>query len=214
MIDPALLVIAKAPVAGRCKTRLCPPCTPEQAAALAEAALCDTLASVLATPAARHVLVLDGEPGAWLPPGLELIEQRGDGLAQRLAAAFEDAGAPSLLVGMDTPQVTPARLGSGLDLLRHGNDAVLGRAPDGGYWAIGLREADGRVFSGVPMSQADTGERQRARLEELDLRPAILPALRDIDEIADARAIAAIAPGGRFAAALAAMGLDDEAWAA
>lgn len=59
---PALAVIAKAPVAGRVKTRLCPPCTPQQAAALAGAALQDTLAAVAATPAHRRVLVLDGEP--------------------------------------------------------------------------------------------------------------------------------------------------------
>lgn len=214
MIDPALLVIAKAPVAGRSKTRLCPPCTPEQAAALAEAALRDTLAAVLATPAARHVLVLDGEPGSWLPPGLPIVEQRGDGLAERIAAAFQDAGAPGLLIGMDTPQVSSARLAAGLDLLRHGSDAVLGLAPDGGYWAIGLRDADDRAFAGVPMSEADTGERQRARLVALGLRPAMLPALRDIDEIADARAIAAVAPEGRFAAALNAMGLADGAWVA
>ncbi|MGI8728475.1 MAG: TIGR04282 family arsenosugar biosynthesis glycosyltransferase [Solirubrobacteraceae bacterium] len=211
MTDPALFVIAKAPVAGRCKTRLCPPCTPEQAAALAEAALVDTLAAVLATPAARHVLVLDGEPGPWMPAGLDVVPQRGDGLAERLGAAFEDAGAPALLVGMDTPQVTPARLSDGLDLLRQGGDAVLGMAPDGGYWAIGLRRADRSVFTGVPMSEADTGERQCERLEVLGLRPQMLPELRDFDEIADARHIAAEVPHGRFAAALAAIELDDGA---
>ena len=65
-----LAVIAKAPVAGRVKTRLCPPCTPEEAAALAEAALRDTLAAMAAAaPRAawrRRVVVLDGAPGAWL----------------------------------------------------------------------------------------------------------------------------------------------------
>lgn len=64
----ALLVIAKQPVPGRVKTRLVPPCTHEQAAALAEAALTDTLHTVLKVPATRRVLVLDGEPGPWLPP--------------------------------------------------------------------------------------------------------------------------------------------------
>lgn len=214
MSEPALLVIAKAPVAGRCKTRLCPPCTPKQAAALAEAALCDTLAAVLATPAARRVLVLDGEPGPWMPGGLEVVRQRGDGLAERLAAAFDDAGAPALLVGMDTPQLTTGLLSSGLDLLRRGDDAVLGPAPDGGYWVIGLQAADPRVFAGLAMSEADTGARQRERLDELGLRTSMLPALRDIDEIADARAIAAAAPHGRLAAALGTMGLDDGARAA
>ncbi len=207
MSDPALLVIAKAPIAGASKTRLCPPCTPIQAAQLAEAALRDTLAAVLATPVKRRVLVLDGDPGPWLPAGFELVTQRGDGLAQRLAAAFEDAGTPALLVGMDTPQVTPALLTEGLDVLRCGHEAVLGLAPDGGYWAIGLRHADARVFEDVPMSADDTGARQLARLRILRMTPVMLPELRDVDRIADARAAAALVPDGRFARTLASMDL-------
>ncbi|MEO8424921.1 MAG: glycosyltransferase, partial [Actinomycetota bacterium] len=91
-----LLVIAKAPVLGRSKTRLCPPCSPEDAARIAEAALADTLDAVAHTSASERVLVLDGDPGGWLPDGFRVIPQRGDGLDERLAAAFEDAGAPAL----------------------------------------------------------------------------------------------------------------------
>jgi len=174
----ALIVIAKAPRAGRVKTRLCPPCTPAQAAALARAALEDTLEAVAATPVARRVVALDGPAGPWLPPGFELVPQRGDGLAQRLAAAFADVGEPAFLVGMDTPQVTPAMLTAGLAALDRA-DAVLGPAPDGGYWAIGLRRPD--------------------------LRTAGLPALCDVDTIADARTVAEAAPSTRFAAELAAV---------
>jgi uncharacterized protein len=200
---PALLVIAKEPVPGRVKTRLTPPCTPAQAASLARAAIEDTLAAALAVQrAARRVLVLDGEPGDWVPDGFEVIAQRGDGLAERLAAAFEDAGAPAFLVGMDTPQVTPQLLEAGLDAVL-ADDAVFGAALDGGYWGIGLREADARAFDGVPMSEDNTGAVQRVRLAILGLRTAILPPLRDIDTIEDARAVAREAPGGRFAAALA-----------
>ncbi|MFC9290815.1 glycosyltransferase, partial [Streptomyces sp. NPDC057052] len=65
-----LLVIAKEPLPGRVKTRLTPPFAPWEAAALAEAALADTLAAVAAAPAVRRRLVLDGAPGPWLPPGL------------------------------------------------------------------------------------------------------------------------------------------------
>lgn len=63
-----LLVIAKEPRPGRVKTRLTPPFSPRQAAALAEAALVDTLLAVAAAPVRRRVLVLDGTPGPWLPP--------------------------------------------------------------------------------------------------------------------------------------------------
>src|SRR3954464_13106957 len=196
-VAPALLVIAKEPVPGRVKTRLTPPCTPEQAARLARAAIEDTLAAALAAGGdTRRVLVLDGEPGPWIPPGFEVVAQRGRGLAARLAAAFEDAGGPAFLIGMDTPQVTPTLLEAALDALaRH--DAVLGAAPDGGYWGIGLRRADARVFEGVPMSEDRTGAVQRARLAALGLATATLPPLRDIDTIEDARAAADDVPGGR-----------------
>jgi uncharacterized protein len=201
----ALVVLAKAPRAGLSKTRLCPPCTPQEAAALARAALADTLDAMVATPAARHVLVLDGPVGDWIPAGVEVIAQRGRGLDERLAHAFIDVGEPALLAGMDTPQVTAAELADGLAaLMAPGIDAVLGPAPDGGYWAIGLRAPRTDAFVGVPMSTAHTGRAQLARLRTLGLGVELLPALRDVDRIADAHAIAALAPRGRFARALAA----------
>jgi rSAM/selenodomain-associated transferase 1 len=206
-LSPALVVIAKAPRAGHSKTRLCPPCTPRQAAALARAALADTLEAVRATPASRHVLVLDGDPGDWLPEGFEVLPQHGRGLDERLANAFEDVAGPALLIGMDTPQVTPRYLADALErLAQPAIDAVLGPAPDGGYWAIGLREPDPDVFRGVPMSSAGTCRAQRVRLSQLGLRVSELPALRDVDRIADAHAVAALAPTGRFARALALTG--------
>ncbi len=148
------------------------------------------------------MLVLDGEPGAWLPPGWEVVRQRGHGLAERLAAAFEDAGAPAFLVGMDTPQLTPALIRAGLRALAT-HDAAFGPAADGGYWGIGLRRPRRAVFAGVPMSEPHTGAVQRRRLDALGLRTAVLPTLLDVDTIAAARAVAADAPASRFAAALA-----------
>jgi len=206
----SLIVIAKAPVAGRSKTRLSPPCTPAEAAALAGAALEDTLAAVAAVPGSRRrLLVLEGSPDGWPPAGFELHRQRSGGLGERLAGAFAAAGGPALLVGMDTPQLTAAQLERALEALERPTvDAVLGRAPDGGYWAMGLREPDERVFAGVPMSSRETGAHQRARLEELGLRVAELEPLRDVDTIADARAVAAERPDSRFARALAALALD------
>src|SRR3954454_15558628 len=91
---PALIVIAKSPVAGRVKTRLCPPCTPEQAATIAAAALADTLATVGATPATARVLALDGAPGPWIPDGYVIVPQHGNGLDERLANAFASVTGP------------------------------------------------------------------------------------------------------------------------
>jgi hypothetical protein len=202
-MTPALIVIAKEPVAGRVKTRLCPPFTSAQAAWLAEAALADTLRTVLDTPARERVLVLDGNPGGWLPDGFTVVPQIAGPLEVRLAAAFavvaDVSPGPALLIGMDTPQVDPDHLsGDWADA-----DALLGPAEDGGFWALGLRDPSpalaARVLHGVPMSRSDTGARQLARLVTAGMRTRFLPMLRDVDTAEDAFAVAAQRPDGRFA---------------
>ncbi|MFJ5552194.1 DUF2064 domain-containing protein [Streptomyces sp. NPDC093225] len=193
----SLLVIAKEPVPGRVKTRLTPPFTPEEAAALAAAALADTLAAVAAAPADRRVLVLDGEPGPWLPPGFEVVPQCGGGLDVRLAAAFADCTGPALLIGMDTPQVTPELLAPALDF--GGCGAWFGPAADGGFWALGLAVPDPALLLGVPMSVPETGAVQYGRLRAAGLRTRLLPRLRDVDTAADAAEVASRAPRSRFA---------------
>ena len=209
MSGPALIVIAKAPLPGRSKTRLCPPCTGEQAAALAGAALGDTLAAAAQAPAARRVVALEGDLAPWLPAGFEVVPQCGGGLAERLAGAFEEVGGPALLVAMDTPQLTPALLAEALARLGEpGAGAALGPTPDGGYWGVGLRRPDPTVFEGVPMSSRLTCAAQAERLRALGLATVTLPALTDVDTIADARAVARAAPATRFAAELRALGLD------
>ncbi|MEW2805832.1 DUF2064 domain-containing protein [Streptomyces massasporeus] len=194
-----LLVIAKEPRPGRVKTRLTPPFTPGQAAELAEAALADTLHAVAATPATRRVLVLDGAPGPWLPPGFDVVAQCAGGLDERLARAFARCAGPALLIGMDTPQVTPELLT--VDFADC--DAWFGPAEDGGFWALGLACPDPALLRGVPMSTPVTGAVQRERLVAAGLRVRELPTLRDIDTAPDAHAVAALAPRGRFAARLA-----------
>jgi uncharacterized protein len=201
----AVIVIAKAPVPGRCKTRLTPPCTPEQAARLAAAALRDTLAAVAGCRAERRVVALEGRAGEWLPPGFEVIPQRGSGLDGRIASAFMDVGGPALLVGMDTPQLTPGLLDDALTALE-GADAALGHTVDGGFWAVGLMEARPEAFVGIPMSTPTTGAGQQRRLEGLELRVAALPRMRDVDFIADALHVAERSPDTHFAATLRAQG--------
>jgi hypothetical protein len=202
----SVLVIAKAPVPGRSKTRLSPPWSPREAAAIAAAALVDTLATVARTPARERVLVLDGEPGPWVPDGFRVIAQRGDGLDERIAAAFADSGGPALLIGMDTPQVTPALLAAAAGpLVDKTADATFGMAEDGGFWLLGLREVDPGLILGVPMSQPDTGPKQLARLEQAGLRVTMLPQLTDVDTVREAELVAAVTPGSRFAACLARM---------
>jgi uncharacterized protein len=201
-----IIVLAKAPVPGRVKTRLCPPCNLEQASELARAALVDTLTAVAATPCDQRVLVLDGVPGPWLPAGFEVLPQRGGGLDERLACAFYDVVDGGLLLGMDTPHCTPSRLTAALHALgAPGVDAVLGPSLDGGWWALGLREPDPALLLGVPMSTPYTGQAQRARLHQLRLRTVALPTMRDVDDFDDALAVARTAPGSRFARTLRSM---------
>ena len=203
--DATLLVLAKAPIAGRVKTRLCPPCSPEQAATLAEAAIVDTLAAALATPGVRPVLVLDGVPGGWVPNGLEIVPQVEGDLGARLAGAFATVDGPAVLVGMDTPQVTARTLHAAVDeLLRPGTDAVLGHTVDGGWWIIGFRSPQPSAFVGVPMSTAETGARQAERLNELGLSVVTLETETDVDTFADARTVARRSPTTAFGRAFAA----------
>jgi uncharacterized protein len=196
-----VLVMAKAPVPGRVKTRLCPPLSLTAAASVAEAALADTLAAVAACGADRRLVALDGEPGPWLPSGFSVIPQHGDGFAARLASAWRDAGGPGLQIGMDTPQVTPALLDACLEATASPDvSAALGPALDGGWWALGLSERwEVDVFAGVSMSTRATGACQLASLRAHGHRVAQLPALLDVDTITDARQVAAQAPSGRFA---------------
>jgi rSAM/selenodomain-associated transferase 1 len=201
-----LIVIAKAPVPGRVKTRLTPPCSPEQAAGLAHAALHDTLQAVAATPAAARRLVLDGDLSGLSAEGFDVRPQRPGGLDDRLEGAFADLPGPALLVGMDTPQITPELLGSAARVLDDDAiDAVLGAADDGGWWCIGFRRPVAGAFAGVPMSVTSTCAEQRRRLAELGLRVGELPVLRDVDTISDARAVARHAPHTRFARAVGAL---------
>jgi uncharacterized protein len=202
-VTPHVLVLAKEPVPGRVKTRLSPPCTPAQAAEVAAAALSDTMNTVRSIEVSRRVLVFDGRPSGE-GEGFEVIGQRGDGLAERLANAFEDAGAPALLIGMDCPQMSPFTLADAiatLELQRF--DAVLGATVDGGYWAIGLKRADRAVFAGIPMSTPHTFAAQFARLHALGLRVGLLPVLQDVDHFSDATAVASMIPTSNFGRAVA-----------
>jgi len=206
-----LCVLAKEPRPGFVKTRLCPPCSPEQAAELAAACLVDTLRAVAGIDDARALVFLDGEPGPWLPPGIDVLGQVDGDLGRRLDAAVTAAfdrnpAGPVVVIGMDTPQVRPVDLIPVGTLLGVGAppqaDAVLGMATDGGYWLIGFRQLVPGAFDGVPMSTSGTGAAQARRLSELGCRVRLTRELVDVDDIASARSVAHDAPATTFASAL------------
>jgi glycosyltransferase A (GT-A) superfamily protein (DUF2064 family) len=199
----SLMVIAKAPLPGLVKTRLCPPLEPDQAAAVAAACLLDTLDAASAVPAGRHVLVIDGDVVPWRPPNWEVVAQRGGPLEERLANAFGDVGLPAVVIAMDTPQVRATSLARAIGAVREGR-AVIGPAHDGGYWALGLPTgADPEaVFAGVPMSTSYTAAVQRQRLVGLGYPVDQLEVLRDVDVYEDLAPVAALVPRRRVAALL------------
>ncbi|MDQ6896783.1 MAG: DUF2064 domain-containing protein [Actinomycetota bacterium] len=208
MIPDTVIVLAKSPRPGRVKTRLQPTFSGAEAAALAAASIRDTLDTVARLGPRRLVVAWDGPPVGWLPPQAVVLPQRGTGLDERLEHVFADVfaldpapggvdigpGRPTLLVGMDTPQLAPRDL----DVDWAGHDAVLGPSEDGGYWAIGFRRYVAGAIRGVPMSTSATGNVQYARLKALGLDVLELPALLDVDEPADAARVAAGWPGSRF----------------
>lgn len=217
MSGGVVLVVAKAPVAGVAKTRLATSAGAVAAARVAAASLLDTLDAAVRTPAATTAVAFTGDLDA-AEERAELTEllgrcdvfgQRGSGFAERLAAAHADvaerhAGAPVVQIGMDSPQVTPALLASALSRLDTAG-AALGPAPDGGWWALALRDPrNASVLVDVPMSTADTAVATRAALADRGLDVASLPMMSDVDTVDDAHAVARTAPGGRFARAVAA----------
>ncbi|WP_377274490.1 DUF2064 domain-containing protein [Peterkaempfera sp. SMS 1(5)a] len=140
-----------------------------------------------------------------MPPGYQVVPQCGGGLDARLAAAFEaaDPDLPALLVGMDTPQLTPGLLAPALGPHAWQDcDAWYGPAADGGFWALGLARPDAarRLLPGVPMSAPNTGAELRNRLAAAGLRTRDLAVLTDVDTAAEARQVADAAPHTRFAA--------------
>ncbi len=201
-----VIVLAKAPSPGRVKTRLTPPLTADQAAAVAAAALDDTFRAVLSsTRSTGIVAVFDGDPSPWVPTGIAVIPQGDGGLDRRLPAAFGDVHAlhrtAMVLIAMDTPQVTAAMVDEAIDALAQPEvDAVFGPADDGGFWLIGLRAllpdetSYDLLFHDVPMSTDGTGAAQRERLLSRGWRVHDVGRLRDIDEIGDIIAVANAEP--------------------
>lgn len=200
-----IVVIAKECLPGKVKTRLHPPLSLDQASELAAASLDDTLRSVAALPATRHVLAFDGVVPPTGAAGFEILPQVDGGLDERLAAIFDSFDEPTLLIGMDTPQVTPTLLEPVFTDWSEDIDAWFGFADDGGFWALALAVPNGDLIRGIPMSRDDTGARQLERLERAGLRVAVLPTLTDVDTIDDAHSVAGLAPSSRFAVALACM---------
>jgi len=207
------LVVAKAPVPGKVKTRLGAHVGDDVAAELAAAALLDTIAACAAAFGDRCHLALagrldDGRRSHAIRAALEswhVFRQEGSSLGERLAHAHRTVmqveSAPVVQVGMDTPQLTPAQLSEAADRVRPGA-GVLGPAHDGGWWLLGLMSpGPAEVLARVRMSTRRTGFDTRRALTGWGVRMATAPTLRDVDTVVDAELVAREAPATQFAEA-------------
>ena len=192
--DLAILVFAKAPVAGLAKTRLIPLLGAEQAAALQARLLRHALATASAASPAR--LELWCAPDAAHPAlrdaaqtrGATLHLQQGNDLGTRMSNAFADAlqRAPlALCIGTDCPALTARHLHEAVAALRTGHDAVLAPAEDGGYTLVGLSKNEPRVFSGISWSSEHVMQQTRERARSCGLRWQEMEMLWDVDRPED-----------------------------
>ena len=189
----AIIIMAKVPVAGTVKTRLQPFLSPEKCAELAWAFLRDA--------AAKAKTVCENTILAYAPAGRKnvlqnffsventLVEQIGATLGERMSNAFEFAfGRDSdavLMIGTDSPTVPAAFLEQAFELLETNADVVLGKSADGGFYAVGLREYQPRLFENVAWSNERVFRQTARNAAQLNLRLAQIPESFDVDEPPD-----------------------------
>jgi len=191
----ALAVMAKAPRAGKVKTRLSPPLTLEQSAALNICFLKDTtrnIADIDETSAAVGLVCYTpiGDEslfGGLLPEGFALIAQRGDTFGERLHAATEDILACGFgavcLIDSDSPTVPADAFHEAIDLLNcPGDRIVLGGSNDGGYYLIGLKKAHLEPFKGIHWSTSTVYAETVSAIREASVELAELPIWYDVDD--------------------------------
>lgn len=215
-MNRTLIIFAREPVAGRTKTRLCPPLDGAAAARLYAGFLADVLENGRSVPGTRlriaHTPESDAAWFARFAPGIAAGPQRGATLGERMAAAFGEAfhddhrppttdnydptrvvGGQSsvVIIGSDSPDLPPDYLHEAFAQLERGADVVLGPTDDGGYYLIGLRAPQPRLVCEVPMSTPTVLADTMALAEELGLRTELLPPWYDVDTAAELARLAA-----------------------
>ena len=188
----ALAVMAKAPRAGKVKTRLSPPLTLAESAALNTCFLRDTAANLNSVSGAAGLICYTpaGDEAAFnhlLPDTFTLIPQRGDGFGERLYAAVQDilaCGYSSVcLIDSDSPTLPAAFFQQALAALSEpGDRIVLGPSHDGGYYLIGMKAAHSAPFEKISWSTDAVAEETRQRCREASLDLVELPLWYDVDD--------------------------------
>lgn len=184
-------IFAKQPRPGRVKTRLCPPLTLDQAAELYHCCLKETLHRATQGDWEK-VLFFQGRRQFFLDnfSGLQLAEQIGADLGERLAQAFASrfaGGAQQVvIIGSDSPDLPDSLIRQAFAGLKH-HDAVLAPAGDGGYVLVGLRRPAPGLFEHIPWSTGEVLAATRKRMVDLQLSCLELSGWYDVDDVASLR---------------------------
>jgi uncharacterized protein len=183
-----VIVVAKEPVPGAAKTRLCPPLSPDDAAALAEAFLMDTAARVSQCVSRTAVGYSPEDSRPWFAERFPdfLLFPQGDGdlgrrMARLLTTAYGQGYSAVTLVGTDAPQMTPQRLDEAFSAVENGADIAIGPAADGGYYLICMRQPHEALFERIPWGESGVLAKTLKRAESIGLTVELLPEERDID---------------------------------
>lgn len=194
-------IMAKAPRAGAVKTRLCPPLSPRQAAALARCFLRDRIAQLRdlrgASPAVAYTPASERDLFERLAPEFAPIVQRGRDLGARirstLAALMASGHRAAIAIGTDTPTLPTPVLQRAVDLIASGDvDVVLGPAEDGGYYLIGVSADHPTLFDEVPWSTSEVLAITLHRARAAGLRTACMSPWFDVDTSDDLTRLGAV----------------------
>lgn len=187
--------MTKEPRAGRVKTRLIPPLTMEEAAALNICFLRDMTAMIALTAAQEAVrgVAIYTPAGAapfyadFLPPGFHLVPQRGELLGERLIFALQDlfqlGFESACLINSDSPTVPPQTFAEAAAILAQPEDTiVLGPTEDGGYYLLGVKRVHRALFEDISWSTDSVLEQTIARAKKLKVKVHLLPTWYDVDD--------------------------------
>lgn len=183
-------LIAKAPLAGVTKTRLCPPLLPVQAARLAQAFLVDAVGLIQQAGCQVRIMCRTAPEQAALEDlvgtAAAVCVQPGHGLGDALESAFRAGRADGFdaiaVVGADSPTLPPSVVHQAFAALRRGADVALGPSDDGGYYLLGAHVLHRSLFQDMPWSTNRVGMLTLARCQTAGLSTHVLPTWYDVDD--------------------------------
>ena len=187
------MVLAKRPLVCWTKTRLFSAYTPEEAAALYEAMLRDTIALAAGVPQTDLAIAMT-PPDSILyfneitPEGALLIPVEGGHLGEVMEQVFswlfKNGYRKVIVMNSDGPSLPPDYLTQGFQLL-DAHDVVIGPSLDGGYYMLGMKALHRPLFRCIAWSSGNAFEQSRQRASAIRLTVAETPPWYDVDRPAD-----------------------------